>query len=122
MKIYLAGPMRGYKGYNFAAFDFAAAKLRAEGHIVFSPAERDRERHPEIDWYNMTGDLAVDFPAGSPFSLAEALGDDTAYICGEADTIAVLPGWEKSSGVNAEWPLATALGHTRIILGKKYVA
>lgn len=121
MRIYLAGPMRGYPAYNFPAFDHAAKLLRQDGHEVFSPAERDRERHPELDWDNMTGDMDVDFPEGSPFSLNDALSDDTQYICNVADTIALLPGWEKSSGVNAEHPLAKALGHTVIILGKAYV-
>lgn len=113
--------MRGYKQYNFPAFEYAAARLRGLGFEVFSPAEADRERHPELDWDNMTGDLAIDFPAGSPFTLKQALGVDLAYICDEADIIALLPGWEKSSGVGAELPTAKALGHTQMILGSHFI-
>ena len=56
------------------------------------------------------------------FSLREALGADTAWICAHADAIALLPGWEKSTGATAENALAVALGLTRIILGKVYHA
>ena len=123
MNIYLAGPMRGYPRFNFPAFDFAAAKLRAEGHEVFSPAERDRTIHGTKLEDNAAGDERLAEKAVG-FSLREALAADTAYIAyiaRTADTIALLPGWEKSSGANAELALAKALGHTVIILGKDYV-
>jgi hypothetical protein len=121
MNIYLAGPMRGYPRFNFPAFDFAAAKLRAEGHEVFSPAERDRTIHGTKLENNATGDERL-AEKDVGFSLREALAADTDYIARFADTIALLPGWEKSSGANAELALAKALGHTIIALGKDYVA
>ena len=43
MRIYVAGPMRGFPLYNFPAFDAAAAELRRHGHTVISPADHDRE-------------------------------------------------------------------------------
>lgn len=104
MKIYLAGPMRGYPESNFPAFDFAAAKLRAEGHEVFSPAECDREQLKD----------------GGVFSLRKALRADTEYITLHSDAVALLPGWEKSKGAVAEAALAVALGLETRILGKEY--
>ena len=119
MKIYLAGPMRGYENFNFPAFDFAAAKLRQEGHEVFSPAERDRLIHgPKLE-NNKTGD-EVEAEKTVGFSLRDALATDMDWIARNADAIALLPGWEKSSGAQAELALAKALGHTQIILGKAY--
>jgi hypothetical protein len=44
----------------------------------------------------------------------DALADDTAWICKEADAIALLPGWENSKGAKAELALAEALGHAVI--------
>lgn len=120
MKIYLAGPMRGIPNFNFPAFDYAAAKLRAQGFEVFSPAERDRVIHGDKLEDNATGDEAEATKAVG-FSLREALGADTHYICMTADAIALLPGWEKSSGANGEYALSKALGHTVITLGKDYV-
>ena len=119
MKIYLAGPMRGYENFNFPAFDFAAAKLRQDGHEVFSPAERDRLIHgPKLE-NNKTGD-EVEAEKTVGFSLRDALATDMDWIARNADAIALLPGWEKSSGAQAELALAKALGHTQIILGKAY--
>jgi len=41
-KVYLAGPMTGYKYFNFVKFDTEAYKLRKQGWEVFSPADQDR--------------------------------------------------------------------------------
>lgn len=120
MKLYLAGPMRGIPNFNFPAFDYAAGKLREAGFEVFSPAERDRDIHGTKLEDNASGD-EKEAAAKVGFSLREALGADTAWISAQADGIALLPGWEKSSGANAELALARALGLTVIHLGKEYV-
>ena len=75
------------------------------------------------------GDKLEQNPTGSEdeaarnigFSLREALKADCAWICRNADAVAVLPGWEISRGANAEVALAKALGLTIIILGKEFV-
>lgn len=111
MKIYVAGPMRGYPEFNFPAFHDAAARLRAKGHEVFSPAEKDKERHGGVDISkgNATGDETL-AALSHGFSLRDALREDTEWICRHADAIALLPGWSTSKGANAERALAIALG------------
>jgi hypothetical protein len=110
MKIYVAGPMRGIPEFNFPAFNAAAAALRALGHWVFNPAERDNETHgTDISKGNLTGDEAQ-ATKDHGFNLRDALGDDLAFICKHADAIALLPGWERSKGANAEKATAEALG------------
>lgn len=108
-KIYVAGPMRGYPEFNFPAFHAASKKLRAEDHMVFSPAEKDEEVYGK--------DFSKQFKTGSledasnlGFSLRRALGDDLAWICKEADAVYLLKGWEKSKGALAEKATAEALG------------
>ena len=120
MKLYLAGPMRGLPSFNFPAFDYATDVLRSKGFEVFSPAERDCGLYGTILEDNPTGDERIAAKTLG-FSLRAALGADTAWICGHADGIALLPGWEKSSGANAEVALARALGLTVIFLGKEFV-
>lgn len=109
--IYVAGKMRGVPHFNFPAFNAASAALRAEGHTVFNPAERDIERHNGIDIsaHNYTGD-EVQCAQEHNFSLRDALADDLEFICKKADAIALLPGWEDSKGANAELATAHALG------------
>lgn len=91
MKIYLAGPMRGYRDSNFPAFHEAAASLRSQGHYVFNPAEQD-------------GD-----------NIRELMKTDLSWICDHAEAIAILPGWQTSTGVKAELALATAIGITHLM-------
>jgi hypothetical protein len=102
--------MRGIPEFNFPAFHEATAVLRAKGHTVFNPAERDNERHgTDISKGNTTGDETI-AAAEHGFSLREALGEDLAWICAHADAIALLPGWRDSKGAQAELAVAKALG------------
>lgn len=110
MRIYIGGPMRNYREFNFPAFHAAAAKLRADGHEVFNPAERDIERHGvDISKGNETGSvLSATLQHG--FDLRVALGEDLAWICAHADAVYLLPDWRNSKGATAERAVALALG------------
>lgn len=81
--------MRGYPELNFPAFHAAAAKLRAEGHRVFNPAE-----------------------SGSPqtWNIRDYMSLDLGWICNHADVVYLLPGWQASRGANAERAAAIAIG------------
>lgn len=116
MRLYLAGPMRGYAQFNFPAFAKAAAELRAAGHEVFSPHERDIERHGgvNIGANNTTGSEAQATKEHG-FSLQDALSDDTQFIIHKAEGIALLPGWTRSSGARAEKALIDAFGNRETI-------
>jgi hypothetical protein len=96
-KVYIAGPMRGYPEYNFPAFDAAARQWRKAGWDVVNPAELDRV----AGVHEFTDPL----PAGF---LRDAMKRDLVAIC-ECDAIALLPGWEQSSGVKVELTLANLL-------------
>ncbi len=119
MKIYLAGPMRGYAEFNHPAFHAAAKELRQKGHEVFSPAEHDLQLYgKDISKGNVNGceELAA---KDHGFSLRVALGGDLAWICAEADAIALMQGWERSKGASAEKAVADALGLEIIYLEPK---
>jgi hypothetical protein len=108
-KVYLAGPMRGIPEFNFPAFHRYAAILREQGYFVFSPAEKDNERHgTDISAGNASGCEQV-AAAQHGFNLREALFDDLRFITLEADAIAMMPGWQNSKGARAERATAEAL-------------
>ena len=109
-RIYVAGPMQNIPEFNFPLFNAVANYYRANGHTVFNPAEKDIERHggTNISAGNATGDINA-AKKDHGFSLRQALAEDTNFICLEADTIVMLPGWEKSNGAQAEHRLAVAL-------------
>src|SRR6266704_2672419 len=113
MRIYLAGPMRGYKDFNFPTFFAAAAKLRAEGHFVFNPAERDTNAHGAEKLKSETGneqEVAKNLGYKDGLTLArECFLADTHFICSEADAIYLLPGWGSSKGAIAERALGIAI-------------
>jgi hypothetical protein len=106
MKVYLCGPMRGYPAWNAAAFDRYAAEWTLEGHTVLSPVAR--ERLSGIDPLTMSKEeLAV--WAGNGDWLRKVISEDVAMIC-SAEAVAVLPGWETSTGATVEVALALFLG------------
>lgn len=99
MKLYVAGPMRGYEQYNFPAFHEAARQLREAGYEVVSPAEMD---------------LALGFDPNSTAEFTDA--DYAAAMRRDIETlltvdgVALLHGWRKSKGANVEHDVARALG------------
>lgn len=106
-RVYLAGPMRGHKDFNFDKFCETAKKLTDSGWFVFNPAQRDIDIHGRETFNSETGDLN-DLPPW--FDLRGSFAADTHWICTEAHAVALLPGWETSKGARAERALAEALG------------
>jgi hypothetical protein len=103
--------MTGIPHFNFPKFNRIAAELRAKGHHVFNPAERDIERHNGVD-------VSADNPTGSQevavanhaFSLGDALSDDLSFVTkGGCTAIYFLDGWEHSSGALSEFFTARAM-------------
>jgi hypothetical protein len=87
MRIYLAGKMSGLPDLGFPAFHAAAAKLRAEGHEVVSPAELQPDKTAE--W-------------------TACLRDCLAALV-RCDAIALLPNWRDSRGARLEHHVARNL-------------
>lgn len=86
MRVYLSGPMSGIPYSNFPAFHEWAARLRADGYEVVSPAEIQEAGTWEL-----------------------CLRADLRELCG-CDAIALMPGWENSKGANLELHVAHRLG------------
>jgi hypothetical protein len=98
--VYIAGPMRGYDKHNFPAFDAAAALFTRLGYAVFNPADFDRE----VGLTEDSKDSDV-----TPAVLRKCMRSDLTAITA-ATHIALLPGWEGSSGCRSEIMLADTLG------------
>lgn len=98
MRLYLAGPMRGYPLFNFPAFDEYAHWLRDMGHVVLSPAEHDREDGLDETAERLDG-----------FDLHAAMRWDLTAVL-SVDAVAVMPGWQQSAGVGIELTVARAVG------------
>lgn len=86
LRVYLSGPMTGIPDSNFPAFHRWAAKLRADGFEVVSPAEIQEAGTWEL-----------------------CLRADLRELC-TCEAIALMPGWEGSRGAHLELHVAHRLG------------
>lgn len=105
-RVYIAGPMRGFAKFNFPAFDEARDRAIELGFDPISPADMDR-----------TSGVHEDHPPhlaqGPAMARTFATRDTQALLslrAEDGDGIALLPGWEKSTGAVAEFFLARWLG------------
>ena len=98
LKIYIAGPMRGYPGLNRKEFNKAARLLEQKKfYEIFNPAEWDEALGLDIENLYERDELA------------KAMQRDLNAIC-NCDCIYMLTGWERSEGARIEHALATQLG------------
>lgn len=88
MRLYLAGPMRGYKDFNYPWFNQVTSFLRGQGHFVFNPTE------------------ATDDTGCDPW---DYMAVDIAWIASHAEGMVMLEGWSKSKGARLEKALAEYL-------------
>ena len=99
MRIYIAGPMRGFENDNHAEFDRIEELWWEAGHTPISPAYMTRAFARKIEG-------GFD---NSPASIREAMIIDVIAICG-CDGIALMQGWDTSRGATMELALAQSIG------------
>jgi len=87
--VYLSGPMRGYKEFNFPEFYQKADDLRQLGYNVINPAEN--------------------FEGRTDLRYEDYMKLDIKQVT-ECDAIAMLEGWEKSDGARVELMVAQTCG------------
>lgn len=105
--IYVAGPMRGIRHFNFPAFDAARDRLAAQGWNVISPADLDREIG--FDEKAFPDDYGWIDLKKIGFSIQDAVERDVEALI-RSEAIYMLRGWEKSKGATAEKAIAEWLG------------
>ena len=104
--VYIAGPMRGYPGFNFDAFQEAETYINQHFDVkTFNPARKDKEAG-----FNPEGLSGKESFASLEFDLVGALAWDLKRILYDVDALILLEGWTKSNGARAEFFLARALG------------
>lgn len=88
VKIFIAGPMRGYENYNFKKFDFVQKLLEDKGYSVVNPARISR-KFKEKD---VNSDIAV-------YNKMVDMQQEAEKTC---NAILLLDGWQWSEGVRLE--------------------
>ncbi len=106
MKVYVAGPMRGIENWNREAFERAGIIWRRAGHHVFCPATVGIALGYWLKEGEDTHTLrAAPIDPEGRDHLKHVLLSDVACLMA-ADAIALLPGWENSTGATVEVSIA----------------
>lgn len=92
-RIYISGPMSGLPEHNVPAFNAEAARLRALGCDIVNPADINPD--PGTTWH-------------------DCLRNDLAALL-TCDTIALLDGWQGSTGAHLEIHVAYRIGMPIVI-------
>lgn len=92
-RIYIGGPMRGYAEHNFPAFHRAVERFRACGWETVNPVDIG----------------AALFDNNPAVAGGEYIRADVKELAA-CDAIALLPGWEKSTGARCEAVVAVTIG------------
>lgn len=98
-RIYLSGPMSGLPELNFPAFHAEAARLRTLGFEVVNPADLNPE--PNTGWH-------------------ECMRNDLKALL-DCDALALLDGWQQSTGAHLEMHVAHRVG-MEIVIAKEVAA
>ena len=99
MRVYIAGPMRGYPKFNHPAFDKAEEVLKSMGYTPVNPARLDRD-----------SDLNYEDHDDIPNSvLREIIQRDIGALLG-CDAVALPPGCVESAGANLQIAAAAYVG------------
>lgn len=97
-RVFISGPMTGYKNYNFEAFEKAEYDLSMQGYKVINPA--------------IIGKMAITkygkVERGDPVYLK--LCEKCIELLKTCDKIVLLKGWEKSKGALNELACAIDMG------------
>jgi hypothetical protein len=101
--VYVAGPMTGYPEHNRPAFAAEAARLRALGYRVLSPAEKMGTE--DVEAAIARGSKHLDSADYHRF-----MREDLLWILTECDAVQLLPGWEASRGARVERDVAEVIG------------
>jgi len=110
MKIYIAGPMRGYPKYNYPLFDKVFKICEFQGFSPVSPAIIDREFGVKDEDLPENGADCNGIVNGAGNQLSIIKRDLSALLkCG---AICLLPGWDRSTGAIAELAVAEWAGLT----------
>jgi hypothetical protein len=109
-KVYLAGPMSNIPQFNIPNFLKGEKILKDSGYEVFNPGRHDLETYGDILLSCKSGTHEeIHGMMDNPPTYRECLRIDLNWILDNADTIAFLPGWEKSKGCQVEKALADCL-------------
>lgn len=108
---YLTGPMSNIPGFNFPAFDDAAARLRAIGYDLIVPSEQDSPEMQAKARASPDGNMAT---LTSAMTNHETWGDvlsrDVKLVADRVDGLILMDGWQTSRGAKLEVFVALLTG------------